>query len=680
MKKPWWEWKDLLVALRRRLRHDRSWYRKCERRLRIESLEIRKYLSTTTVNVQPFDVNAGVQAAISVTLSQPVSSPVTVNYTITPGTAQEPTDFVLEGSASGTVTFPESVTSESLLWVSTAPTATMLAEKSFTIALSNPTCSVSLGNNSSVSGMIFEPVAVSVCNAGTVTAGNTANFELILSQTTNSGVTVDYSVSPGSAAGVSALSSWTTIPANSSTWWITIPTRPANEPNNAYFCVDLTGATDTNGSVPIFSPMSASASIQNGEVVSVSNAAPIVAGQTASFQLTLSQLSGSSVTVDYSISFGSSVSGVSAISSVATIPAGSSTAWISVPTQAVNEPSGAYFCVDLTYACNSSGSVPIGSPSSATAWLQASDLVSISGPDLVLAGQSACFDLMLSQACTSPVSVYYQTESGTATAGVNYQAVPSGAYATIPAGGLSAWISVSTLNTGVYDPYDPYFYVDLTSVGGAAAVALSSQSTASVYIESPDLVSISGPGQVTAGQTASFELTLAQPCATSVTVDYNVSFSPSASGLSPVYSVATIPAGSSTAWITVPTPAVNEPPSAYFCVDLTGLSGPSSVELASSSLATASIANGYLVSVSGPGQVVAGYDANVELTLSEPCASPVTVYYDTSNGTALAGTDYTPCLAGPMPRFPPGARRPGFPSRPRIGRATNLTTRLSSST
>ncbi len=74
-------------------------------------------------------------ATFTVTLSKPSTTPVTVNYSTSPGTATAGTDFT---ATTGTLTFAAGVTTQTITVKVTGDT-TVEAAETFTVALSNPT-------------------------------------------------------------------------------------------------------------------------------------------------------------------------------------------------------------------------------------------------------------------------------------------------------------------------------------------------------------------------------------------------------------------------------------------------------------------------------------------------------------------------------------------------------------
>ena len=104
--------------------------------------------------------------------------------------------------------------------------------------------------------------------------------------------------------------------------------------------------------------------------VSISDAGNTVEGDFANFQVTLSQIYGSDVSVYYETTDGTALAGANYVASAGyvTIPAGTSTADITVATidQGDNEPYDAYFCVELT----GTNSENISAAGTASAFLQ----------------------------------------------------------------------------------------------------------------------------------------------------------------------------------------------------------------------------------------------------------------------------------------------------------------------
>ena len=205
----------------------------------------------------------------------------------------------------------------------------------------------------------------------------------------------------------------------------------------------------------------------------------------------------------------------------------------------------------------------------------------------------------------------------------------------------SATFSVATYSGG--DEPDEYFFVELTAASGATVVAghvgrqlgvcHSARRWAAAKREN-----ISGFGTVNVGSSVNFLVTLSSPGSGPITVQYQTSFS---DGGNTAYGSITIAAGVSTGFIpvTIPTPGQDET-NDDFCVELTGASN---AVVGAGNVASVFVQNSNaqpFVSISNAATVDGGASASFVATLSAPSDVAVTVYYQTVDGTATAGTNY----------------------------------------
>ena len=209
--------------------------------------------------------------------------------------------------------------------------------------------------------------------------------------------------------------------------------------------------------------------------------------------------------------------------------------------------------------------------------LISSPSVTITGPGSVTEGTSAPFLLSLSHSTTSTVSVFFQTQNGTASAGLNYSATSG--YVAIPAGNTSAWVDVATIG-GIYEPNSEYFWLDLTSASGASLGTPTSASASIENVASMPNATISGPsGDVLAGNAASFTVSLSERSALATTVYYQTQNGTASAGYNYTSESGSvvIPAYSATATFSVPTQdnPVYETSGEYFTADLTSAIGAS---------------------------------------------------------------------------------------------------------
>jgi hypothetical protein len=153
---------------------------------------------------------------VAATLSQPSAQPVTVDYTTADGTAIAPDDYAAE---SGTLTFKAGKTTASVTLAVTPDTA-VEPDETFHVILSNPSGGFSLDqhhsdavvtilNDDTASGTHVSIGDAEICrpSSGNVT---TAKIWVSLSAPATSTVTVDVTLSPGSASSGVDFKQWAT--------------------------------------------------------------------------------------------------------------------------------------------------------------------------------------------------------------------------------------------------------------------------------------------------------------------------------------------------------------------------------------------------------------------------------------------------------------------------------------
>ena len=172
MWKPWWDFwvrlsgelaslrgssKRLFVALYRLFVRSKSPVRKCERRLGLESLEYRKYLSAV-VNIQPLIVNAGDVGELTITVSGAITAPATIDYDVADGTASLGTDYFMPPM--GRIVLQPGETTPKPVPVITEADFAAAANKSFMVSILDAVGAISLGTTQAQC-TILEPNASS---------------------------------------------------------------------------------------------------------------------------------------------------------------------------------------------------------------------------------------------------------------------------------------------------------------------------------------------------------------------------------------------------------------------------------------------------------------------------------------------------------------------------------------
>ena len=158
MKKPWWTWADLLASLNCQIRRrGQPPHCKSQRRMTLERLEVRQYLSGV-VGVQPASIVAGQAGCFAVTMEGQIASPATVDYSVTDGTAVQGDDYLIPPGQTLTFlpdqTFPDTVS----VFANADPAA--VADKSFTVTLVNPVGDITLDSSQAIITLVEPASAV----------------------------------------------------------------------------------------------------------------------------------------------------------------------------------------------------------------------------------------------------------------------------------------------------------------------------------------------------------------------------------------------------------------------------------------------------------------------------------------------------------------------------------------
>ena len=519
-------------------------------------------------------------------------------------------------------------------------------------------------NDGSAVGTIVDddaPPVVAAAHAST-TEGDSGQsllgFEISLSSVSGFDVTVDYSTADGTATAGSdyiASSGSVSIPAGTTKATVQVPvlgdalvegnetlTLTLDSPVNASLNVATATGTIVDDDDPVVPPNLSVAIADAGSV------AENAASATLAFVVSLSEVSGQDVVVQYESRAGSAQpsSDFIANAGAVTIPAGmlSATVNIAVLDDSIDEPDEFLF-VDIV-------SVSAGSIAKATATGTITD--NDAAPGLSVADTSVAegdagsanlvFTLTLSTVSVLDVTVEYATADGTATAGSDYTAT-SGT-ATIAAGATQTTVTVPVLGDTLAEP-DETLTLNLSNPANASLSTTSATGTITDNDAAPGLSAANT--SVAEGDAGSanlvFTLTLSTASALDVTVEYATADGTATAGsdYTATSGTATIAAGATQTTVTVP---VLGDTLAELDETLTlSLSNPTNASL-STAVATGTITNddatpGLSVADTSVAEGDAGStDLVFTLTLSTASALDVTVEYATADGTATAGSDY----------------------------------------
>ncbi len=378
----------------------------------------------------------------------------------------------------------------------------------------------------------------------------------------------------------------------------------------------------------------------------------VVEGNAAVFAVSLSAASAYPVSFRYATVPGTATD-ITATDGIVTIPAGSTSATVTVPTAADGSLATAgQFALALSSPANADLAT-----ATATGTVDALPALTVADATTTVtdtgAAQTLTFAVTLSAASVDAVTVDYATADGTALAGTNYTATDG--TLTFAPGQTTATVAVTILgNTAVGSTQtfslalsDPTGATVATPVATAAIV--NGTTGAATLSVAPVTVRVGTAGTAD----LAFTVTLSAAQASAVTVDYATADGTAVAGTdyTATAGTLTLPAGTTTGTVTVPVQAAATTTAGSTQTLTLVLSTPTGAALGTSS-ATGTIVDDDDGSAGAtPTLSVAASTATVgtsgtatvafAVTLSAAQASAVTVDYSTADGTAVAGTDYT---------------------------------------
>lgn len=605
-------------------------------------------------NTSVLEGNSGSTPAVfTVTLSNPGTQPVTVDFVTRDGTAQESLDYT---SAFGTLTFAPGQTSQQ---VTVPVTGDLLNEpdETFTVELSNPNgASIAVGvgtgtilnDDSARPSISINSIAVTEGNGGTTPA----TFTVALSSPSASQVDVTVSTGDGSAVAgadyLDGIGHLVFLPGQvSQNVTVAVIGDLVTEPDET-FTVTLSNpvnATIDNGvgTATIVNDDPAPTININGVTVTEGNS-----GTTpATFTVTLSNPSAAPVSVQFSTADGTANAGSDYAATAGTInfAPGETTKSITVLVNGdVLSELDETFTVTLANSTNAAIGV-----ATATGTIVNDDAVSISiGNATVTEGNSgitpANFTVTLSSPSQQTVTVQYATNDGTGKAGTDY--VGNAGTLTFTPGEVSKTVTVLIAGDVLNEP-DETFTVTL-AIPTNAVIANGVGTGTIVNDDGTPIISIDNPSfaEGNSGTTpAAFTVSLSNPSSSPVTVQFATSDGTAAAGSDYAATMGTLTftPGQTSQSITVLVNGdlVTEPDETF----TVGLTSPVNATLGTGT-ATGTIVNDDAVpsvsinNVSVTEGNSGGTAAVFGVSLTGPSSSPVTVTFATADGTAQAGSDY----------------------------------------
>lgn len=605
-------------------------------------------------NVRVTEVDTGTTTAVTrVVLSEPAKRRVRVQYTTVNRLAKAGVDYVAQ---SGSVVIPRG---RRVARISLTVLGDRLDERNeaFGVRIFRPvgaTIADRLGlvrivDDDPLPRILVGDIAVDEGDSG----ATVARFPLRLSEVSGRVVRVSYAITAGTATDgtdfvVAEPTGVVEFPAGTTTRSVGLAVLGDLLDENDE-TVNLTLSAPVNATVP---DSTAVATIRDDDDLSLSvGDVTVVEGATASFTVRLSRPASQAVSFSYATSNGSAVSpsDYTATSGSRTIPAGSTTTTISVPT--VNDTAieaTENFSLSLSGAVNAAIKDGLG-----VATVTDNDGPSLKVGDVtVVEGGTALVPVTLSAAVTKDVTFRWAISSGTATTSDYVAASGTG---TIKARSTSTTIAVTTRQDTLIEA-DEVFYVNISSPTNAGIA--DAQGAVTIDDNDGPVMTISDE-IVDEGATAYFEVKLATPAVQPVSFDWSTA---NGSATTPADYTGTsgndvvIPVGQTSVTLSVKTTGdTSDEVDETFFVNLTDIRN---AQVGDGQGRAVIIDDDEELTIAGPTmKVTEGAAAVFTVSLVELSGKTVTVNYATVDGTAVSTpTDKDFNAASGTLTFAPGVK------------------------
>ena len=595
-------------------------------------------LIPVVLSIGDASVEEGGTAEFLVRLSLVVGVAVTVDFETVDGTAEAGSDYT---AASGTLTFTVGETTETIS-VPTLDDTVPEVEEGFTVVLSNPS-GAGLEDATGEGTITDDDVpALAIDDAPAVVEGGTAEFVVRLSEASSLAVMVDFETVDGTAEAGSdyrAASGRLTFAAGETTRTILVPTVDDTVPE-----------AEEDFTVVLSNPLGARMDDDTGEGTIRDNELPelsignalVEEGETAEFEVRLSPAGAQTVTVDYATADDTAVAGAdyTSESGTLTFTAGQTMMTIPVPTVDDSEQeSEERFTVTLSNPLGAGLNDDTGE-GTITDNDGGPTMPELSiGNALVEEGETAEFEVRLIPAATQTVTVAYATAGDTAVEDSDYRATMG--TLTFTAGQTMMTISVPTVDDSEQES-EERFTVTLSNPAGARLNDDTGEGTI-IDNDQPLELAIDDAPPVVEGGTAEFVVRLSAVSGVAVTVDFETADGTAKAGddYTSRSGTLTFTAGQLVQTISVPTldDTVPELEEGFTVV----LSNPSGARLNGDTGEGTIIDNDQPLelAIDDAPPVVEGGTAEFVVRLSAVSGVAVTVDFETVDGTAKAGSDYT---------------------------------------
>ena len=593
-------------------------------------------------------------ANVTVRLNAPAGKSVSVTASTVGGTAIENTDY---NYFSDNVTFAPGENTKTLN-IPIHNDTLYENDEQFQVLLSNPSFGTISDNSSLVTIISDDPKpTVSIASSSASEASDNQTATITLSTASGLDTTVNYATSNGTAIAGSdyvAVSDNVTFAAGETSKTVYVSIIPDNtSEENENYTIALT-SSDNNSDIG--TNASATMLITNDDTDPTLNIAATTAvsedNTTANILVSLSAPSGKVVSFDYNMVDGSAIDGqdYTATSGTITIPAYDNSTLIPVTLLTDNlDEATENFQINITSRTNALQGTLTGTVNISDSASTNPPVVSIADASVSEGAGSVALTVSVNPVSGQDIDVDYATVNGTALAVGDF--IADNQTLTIPAGQTSGTITINLPDDSIYEG-DETFEVALSNSVNATLSATDNSSTITINEnETLPILSVSAPN--TAEDNASMVLTVdisqESAFATNFTLTTSTSsINPATAGndytsfTAAPYSIA---AGQTNTTINVPIvdDSVSEPDLETFTVTVVNSDNNSGIGPNSSTIV------GIVDNDDDPFINIAATTAgsednttvNVTISLSATSEKVTSVTFATSDGTAIAGDDYT---------------------------------------
>ena len=597
----------------------------------------------------PGNEGGPVNGTFTVTLSKPSSQPTTITYTLS-GTALEGSDFstittktitIPAGALTGTITIP--VLNDNIVEGTETVTVTLTNSGNPLVSLSNTPASIDILDNTAATVTV-----VATSDGAEPNTPGLFTFTLSNVSTTDTQITYNVTGTATSGTDYKANGNMVTIPAGATTATVSVPVLEDNiaEGNET---VILSMVASTNNASVIASTTPVTVNITDNDT----SVATITAGTQGSengpvngtYLVTLSNPSSQPTTLTFTLN-GTAQEGddYTPVTKTITIPAGQITVTIAIPVLADALVEGTENVIatlttsgnPLVTINNIPASINITDNTTATIMVAATT----SGAEPATPG---LFTFTMSNPSTTDTQITFAV-NGTATSGIDYTAI--GTTVTIPAGQTVATVAVPVLDDNMVEPAETVVLTMLSATNNPAILANTTPATVSIIDNDTSVATITAAinGSENGPVNGTFTVTLSNPSATPTTITYTVGGTAieGSDFTTIVLKSITIPAGETTATITIPVLADNIVEGTENVVVTLGLTNNPAITVNTTS-ASIDIADNTVATVSAAATSNGSEPGNAGLftfTLSNVSTTNTVINY-TISGTASSGADFS---------------------------------------